>query len=465
MKKIHRLTRKFFSRMFLVTILLTLFQTSLSAQQWKELHTGVTEDLYDVCCIDTSTVFVCGQNGVILKTTDGGESWVEKHRRPNCKMTKMCFTNPLIGYAFCDSAVSRYSHTWSLLKTEDGGETWQRTGVPCTSDFFIFSDDWISVLSTRYVCSEMALKGADTITVAISFDGVYRSLNGGASFEKATMEDFVPSDVRGFYLENDTGYLLFGNTHDSPTGIAKTEDGGETWHRINTVSDMAQTIVFAHFQNNNNIRVLGYFSADPYDPYSDFTLLDTPNGFETFEINYTHLVSSYIDPLMMLLPLEETYRKCCFTDSLNGVAFFVAKDMVSFWDLGYTEDNGASWTFYSHYSDLCNDRLFDVDGIDTVFYISGENGLVAKNQAFTLLHADEQFISFVNVYPNPMTDLLFIDCKEESKVTVFSITGQALFVKDLVSEAIDTSSFPSGLYLIRITDGQGRSTTKKVVKK
>jgi len=100
-----------------------------------------------------------------------------------------------------------------------------------------------------------------------------------------------------------------------------------------------------------------------------------------------------------------------------------------------------------------------------VFYISGENGLVAKNQAFTLLHADEQFISFVNVYPNPMTDLLFIDCKEESKVTVFSITGQALFVKDLVSEAIDTSSFPSGLYLIRITDGQGRSTTKKVVKK
>ena len=105
MKKIHRLTRKFFSRMFLVTILLTLFQTSLSAQQWKELHTGVTEDLYDVCCIDTSTTFVCGQNGVILKTTDGGESWVKLYEKPDNRMTLVAFADELTGYSYRDSIV------------------------------------------------------------------------------------------------------------------------------------------------------------------------------------------------------------------------------------------------------------------------------------------------------------------------------------------------------------------------
>ena len=119
----------------ILVALLALAVGTMKAQQWKELHTGVTEDLYDVCCIDTNTVFVCGQNGVILKTTDGGESWEEKYRQPGFQMTKICFVNPQVGYVFCDSNISTYSHTWSLLKTEDGGETWQRTGTPQNSSF------------------------------------------------------------------------------------------------------------------------------------------------------------------------------------------------------------------------------------------------------------------------------------------------------------------------------------------
>ena len=100
MKTNIRLKTDFISRLFLLTVLLTLFKTTLSAQQWKELHTGVTETLWDVCCIDTSTVFVCGQNA-ILKTTDGGESWVKQFERPDSRMSLIAFADELTGYCFC----------------------------------------------------------------------------------------------------------------------------------------------------------------------------------------------------------------------------------------------------------------------------------------------------------------------------------------------------------------------------
>ena len=459
MKTNIRLKTDFISKLFLLTVLLALFQMSLSAQQkslsaqqWKELHTGVTEDLYDVCCIDTSTVFACGQNGVILKTTDGGENWEEKYRRPGCQTTTMCFATPLIGYAFCDSVLSGNSHTWSLLKTEDGGETWHQTGAPYISEFNISQ---YLVLSNRYVRSEITLNGTDTILVAVSFDGVYRSLNGGGTFEKTYTDNCSISEVRGFYLGNNIGYLLWGCWSEADkAGMAKTEDGGASWHRIDTISNHAGTIYFSHFLNNDSIRIWGEFSD--FSPSSTVFMLDTQDGFESFQIGGGAFPIDEED--------LERYIKCCFSDHQRGIAFFWTKGFVLRWDLVYTYNHGVSWATYHHPSPFYQHRLYDVDGIDTVFYISGENGLVAKNQAFVLLDTDEQSISSVNVYPNPMIDRLFIKCEEESNVTIFSVTGEKLYDKKLVSEAIDVSHLEPGLYLIQITNHQGISYIQKLIK-
>ena len=435
---------------------------TVKAQQWRELHTGVTEDLYDVCCIDTSTVFVCGQNGVILKTTDGGETWEEKYRQPGCQMTKMCFVNPQVGYVFCDSNISIYSHTWSLMKTEDGGETWQRTGTPQNSSFD-YLDDWYAT-SNKYVCTEMAFKGTDTILVAISHDGLYRSLDSGDSFEKVPIEDFAGSEIHGFCLEDNIGYLLWWNRHYSIAGIAKTEDGGMTWCRIDTDLGITCSMLhFAHFQDKNNLRVFGWFSDGTYD----FLLLDTHDGFQTFDMNDMESGPDlWSGPnLWYYNVLFEEYRKCHFTDRNHGIALYVGKDMIDLWDVSYTEDSGSSWISYSHGNfPNYSDRLYDVDGIDTVFFISGENGLVVKNRQFTLVDIVEQDESTVSVYPNPVIDKLFVKCKEESDVTLFSSTGQVLFEKRIVSETIDVSGLEPGLYLIRIVNSDGISHVKKLIK-
>jgi hypothetical protein len=86
------------------------------AQQWQGLQTGVTEDLYNICCIDANTVFACGQNGAILKSIDGGISWEEKYRRTGCQMTELCFAEPNVRYAVCDSTIGDIRwlrHLWN----------------------------------------------------------------------------------------------------------------------------------------------------------------------------------------------------------------------------------------------------------------------------------------------------------------------------------------------------------------
>ena len=102
----------------LILFLLVLVMAGAAkAQQWRELHTGITEDLYDVCCIDTDIVFACGQDGVILKTTDGGATWQEKHRYEGMSLYALCFIDDNIGFA-----CGNYGE--SLAKTTDGGEHW-----------------------------------------------------------------------------------------------------------------------------------------------------------------------------------------------------------------------------------------------------------------------------------------------------------------------------------------------------
>ena len=85
----------------LLLLLLALVGT-VKAQhsEWAVIETGVTEDLYAICRIDDNTIFVSGENGVILKSTDGGKSWQEKHRHPDWEIFCLQFADENVGYGF-----------------------------------------------------------------------------------------------------------------------------------------------------------------------------------------------------------------------------------------------------------------------------------------------------------------------------------------------------------------------------
>lgn len=65
----------------------------------------------------TSTGYVVGNSGVILKTTDGGLNWTRKSSGMN---------NALLSVHFPVDASTGYASGWSgtVLKTTDGGVNW-----------------------------------------------------------------------------------------------------------------------------------------------------------------------------------------------------------------------------------------------------------------------------------------------------------------------------------------------------
>ena len=69
----------------------------------------------------------------------------------------------------------------------------------------------------------------------------------------------------------------------------------------------------------------------------------------------------------------------------------------------------------------------------------------------------------VNVFPNPMNDILYIESDDVANVIIYNSVGQqVLFVEN--KNEIDVASLNNGLYFVIISDGKGSSLVKKVVK-
>lgn len=88
-------------------------------------------------------------------------------------------------------------------------------------------------------------------------------------------------------------------------------------------------------------------------------------------------------------------------------------------------------------------------------------------QNATLSNSDfELEKSTVTLYPNPSADRFTISAPEKSTISVISPQGKIISEQQTTSEntEINLASHSSGLYLIKITDGN-KSITKKVILK
>ena len=76
---------------------------------------------------------------------------------------------------------------------------------------------------------------------------------------------------------------------------------------------------------------------------------------------------------------------------------------------------------------------------------------------------DENDAASFEVYPNPMNNTLYIN-GDVKDVTIFNAVGQqVLFVEN--ASAIDVAELGEGLYFVRVSDKNGNSVVKKIVKK
>ena len=130
----------------LIVIFFFLITIKAEAQQpnWIEQKVETGAHFISTSFINENEGWVIGRlqghKTTILKTTDGGETWIIQQNELNVALTSVYFTDPLNGWAVGENGV--------IIYTVDGGTNWyfQNSGTTyhLNSVFFINSEiGWI----------------------------------------------------------------------------------------------------------------------------------------------------------------------------------------------------------------------------------------------------------------------------------------------------------------------------------
>lgn len=104
----------------------------------------------------------------------------------------------------------------------------------------------------------------------------------------------------------------------------------------------------------------------------------------------------------------------------------------------------------------------DVNHINTLYYVVEHSTILGVG--------DVEFNNEIKLYPNPVVDFLTIerDGSDLLDITIFNSLGQELIITDLekniASKIIDLSNLNKGIYFIKVSFQNGKSTIKKIIK-
>lgn len=232
-----------------------------NGQDFAMLETGVQKAIYEVDFATAEDGVAVGQDGIVLKTGDGGKTW-----------NRIPIELPLLDWQVAQPhyfAVSRGAdaqHLWAvgpvgaIIRSQDGGETWENLSLWCDMSFDNFAtsdpaDDPESTL--RLNPCDVTLNGVSFPTntdgwVAGEFGIILRTQDGGVTWQRQRNvhnlpkytrpelpeEEAIRQRIPPLYIEDlflidvdfrsaQEGYV----TGESGT-LLQTTDAGETWTNI-----------------------------------------------------------------------------------------------------------------------------------------------------------------------------------------------------------------------------------------
>lgn len=216
-----------------------------SAWNTEKADIPVITSWYSLDFVDSSNGWVCGNDGKILRTADGGKTWYETPTGTHERLNEIQLYSKNIGWAVGSNG--------TVLKTMFGDD-WSEVGFP--NDLFL-GNVIIMDFNTVYVTSRFELyitrDGGETWEVDITHNGapkipllpdvyfldemngwagswghgLYRTIDGGSSWSIAE-EEIFPSLSYLQFMDENTGFAL-----DVWRGrLNSTTDGGNSWHAV-----------------------------------------------------------------------------------------------------------------------------------------------------------------------------------------------------------------------------------------
>jgi len=392
-------------KVLLLLIIALLLKNTTNAQVWTPQVSGTTNNLFSISFPTNNLVgHICGSEGTILKTVNGGTNWVLKNSGTNFDLYEIHFFDANKGFAVGTGN--------TLLLTSNGGESWSRIDLAIADDSYYYRNMWFLDDNIGFITGGRS--GNNGV--------VLRTLNGGITWEELNVNS--SSAVYGIYFTSpDTGY--FSNFNGE---ISKTKDGGATWQKLS--SGTSNSLISLYFTNETTGYACGF----------EGTILKTTDQGATWDL--------------ITNKANEFYTDIIFLDEFVG--FVIGGDANSS-SLLKTTDKGETWIE----ENTSTSRLFGGEILSyAAAYSCGFNGSILK---ITDIPASSEeikaVINNVSVFPNPTKDKLTIDLgpnvNSGKLIKVLNNLGMVVESQTVNNpqSVIDLSTLgSSGIYYVIISD-------------
>lgn len=408
---------------FLFLILCSNFCYS---QIWHDQSIDKDVYLHSIVFSDSSTGWIAGDSGYVLKTADAGDTWNKLESFPFPEnLLDVQAVDPSAVY-FLSGATSSGSY---FILSSDSGNTWE------VSRFF---------LSNVFI-TDFHFVNRDT-GYAVALNGrMFKTYDRAQNWEELDDPSNAFPNKKVAFI-NDTVGFVTGGRFDILGFIKKTTDAGVTWRNTAVTIEPINNLFFI---NEDTIFAV---SGDPDlggwiyrsdDKGENWTLLDTLGGF------------------FLLQGIDISNRNLGW---VSGAATILN-----------TTDFGESWNIVREDSQfiasIASNNKRD-------FWFVGSNGYIFKYEDTTGTvsnviedkNIEESFT--VSVYPNPFNSSAKIHYSLLNKtlisISLFNVLGEQIKhlyegLKDPGNHVFDLemSSFPSGVYLL-VFNYNGSSKALKV---
>lgn len=389
---------------------------------WITQQSGTGNDLYSVSFVDTNRGMAVGANGIILGTTNGGETWIQQISNTSAI---------LYGVTYIDNnTVIAVGSSGTITRSTDNGANW-------------FNQESGTTLDLHAVSFNSVNNGTAVGGLATDSGIVLHTTNGGIIWIRQTIP--TTKSLYGVKFTDDNNGTAVGYYQPGGT-ILHTTDGGLHWvsQSADPNTDFLYSVSFANSQVG---MAVGLFS----------TAIKTTDAGTTWTNFYPVNRSQHLNGVFL-------------SDPDNAV-------IVGYGVIVKTTDGGASWIEENTEAVLTSVFFSDLLHGTTV----GSNGVILHTTNGGITSADKRkkismIYELLQNFPNPFnpsTTISFsLPQSQNVELKVFDMLGNevALLLDEYKSAGehkieFNGSELSTGIYFYQMKAGDFIKTKKLVLLK
>ena len=416
-------------KFLLLSILLVSLTEGFPQKGWNFQNSNLTNNRFGaIYPINKDTLFVISDSGKVLKTFNGGINWVSQNTGYKVYFFDISFCNADTGYAVGEKG--------TIIRTTNGGASWTSLSSGTNKDLFS--------ISTKTSGNLWAVGDSGVIL---------NSINHGTTWIKNNSLTTKPLNSVCFWNAN-TGFIA-GNTGT----LLGTTNGGASW---NTISISTTQDLFSLAVTDNYAYLFAGMTAGHTMLMANYLYKTSNNttwtgqsasafGYGTSGIHFSNDSTGYL------------IGSGCTTNGACVIFIFKTKNYAQTWISSLYCSAPTMALPGMAYSDI----MFATDSVG--YALSGNYILKTMDAGvFVSVHElnNDQDLS---IYPNPFSDktILQLDYPlQNATLTLYNSFGQVVKQMENLSGqtiALQRDDLPSGLYFLRLTEGNKVFATEKLV--